>query len=448
MPAEIPPVQYAKSNGVHIAYQVLGEGPVDLVYVTGAVGNLRLWWEEPGCRRFWERLASFSRLIIFDKRGMGLSDRGEFGTLEDRMDDMRAILDAVGSERAAFFGISEGGPLSVLFAATYPERTHSLVLYGAEVKEETTEDWPWGEATREEFEESMEGLAARWNDGSSFVEVFLPSVGDDPRLSDWWKRMKTESFGPGDAMAYMRLAYEIDIRGVLPALTAPTLVLHRVGDKVCHVENGRYLGKHIQGARYRELEGADHLPWGAGSEEILGEMEEFLTGSRRGPDLDRVLATVLFTDIVGSTERASELGDRRWRELLETHHDRVRDELRRHRGRELDTAGDGFLATFDGPARGIRCAEAIVGALAPIGLEVRAGLHTGECEVMGDKLGGIAVHIGARVASQAGAGEVLVSHTVRDLVAGSGIAFEDRGAAKLKGVPGEWRLFAVSGAGS
>jgi pimeloyl-ACP methyl ester carboxylesterase len=440
----VPPVQYAKNGDVHIAYQVAGSGPPDVLFVTGALGNLRIWWEEPAAKRFWDRIASFSRLIIFDKRGMGLSDRGNFGTLEDRMDDMRAVLDAVGSERATLFGLSEGAPLSVLFAATYPERAAGLVLYGAEVKEETTDDWPWGESTREEFEEAMKGVAERWNDGSSFTKYFMPSAGEDERLSDWWRRLKTESFGPGDAIAYMRLAFEIDIRGVLPALDVPTLVMHQVGDQVCNVENGRYLAKHIEGARYVEIEGRDHVPWGPAGEAVLSEMHEFLTGTRAAPEPDRVLATVLFTDIVDSTRRAVELGDRRWRDLLETHHRTVRDEVTRFRGRELDSAGDGIFASFDGPARGINCARSIVDSVKTIGLGVRAGLHTGECEIVGEKLGGIAVHIGARVASKAEAGEVLVSRTVRDLVAGSGIEFSDRGVAELKGVPGEWELFAVS----
>jgi pimeloyl-ACP methyl ester carboxylesterase len=444
MGQSVPPVQYAKNGDVHIAYQVVGEGPPDLLFVTGAVGNLRLWWEEPGLKRFWDRLASFCRLIIFDKRGMGLSDRGNFGTLEDRMDDMRAVLDAVGSERATMFGLSEGGPLSVLFAATYPERTSGLILYGAEVKEETTDDWPWGEATREEFEDSMSTLVERWNDGSNFTKYFMPSAGEDERLSDWWRRLKVESFGPGDAIAYMRLSFEIDIRGVLPALTTPTLVMHQVGDQVCSVEGGRYLAKHIPGARYVELPGRDHVPWGPEGEAIVAEMQQFLTGDRTAPEPDRVLATVLFTDIVDSTRRAVELGDRRWKDLLETHHRTVRGEVERFRGRELDSAGDGIFASFDGPARGINCARSIVDSVKAIGLGVRAGLHTGECELVGEKLGGIAVHIGARVAAQADPGEVLVSRTVRDLVAGSGIEFRDRGVAQLKGVPGEWQLYAVT----
>jgi pimeloyl-ACP methyl ester carboxylesterase len=440
----VPAIEYARNGDVHIAHQVVGEGPPDLLFVTGAVGNLRLWWEEPGLRRFWERLASFSRLIIFDKRGMGLSDRGNFGTLEDRMDDMRAVLDAVGSERAALFGLSEGGPLSVLFGATYPERTSGLILYGAEVKEEVTDDWPWGESTREEFEQSMSTLLERWNDGSAFTKIFMPSAGDDDRLTDWWRRLKMESFGPGDATAYMRLSFEIDIRGVLPALSVPTLVMHQTGDRVCRVENGRYLAEHIAGARYLELAGEDHIPWGPQMEAIVSEMQEFLTGDRDEPEPDRVLATVLFTDIVDSTKRAVELGDRRWRDLLETHHQTAQREVARFRGRALDSAGDGIFASFDGPARGIQCARSIIESVNTLGLGVRAGLHTGECERVGDKLGGIAVHIGARVAAQAGVGEVLVSRTVRDLVAGSGIEFRDRGVAELKGVPGEWELFAVA----
>jgi pimeloyl-ACP methyl ester carboxylesterase len=439
-----PTIQYAKNGDVHIAYQVVGEGPPDLVYITGAVGNLRLWWEEPSCRRFLARPASFSRVILFDKRGMGLSDRGNFGTLEDRMDDMRAILDAIGSERAAFFGLSEGGPLAVLFAATYPERTQALILYGAEVKEETTPDWPWGDGTREEFEESMATVLDRWADGSTYTNFFAPSAAEDERLQDWWRRLKMESFGPGDAIAYMRLSFDIDIRSVLPALNVPTLVMHCEEDRVVHVENGRYLAEHIPGARYVELPGGEHVPWGPGGERIVPEMQEFLTGVRKEPEPDRVLATVLFTDIVDSTRRAVELGDRRWRDLLETHHQTVRHQLARFRGRELDTAGDGIFATFDGPARGIQCARSIVDSVKTIGLGVRAGLHTGECELVGDTLGGIAVHIGARVASQAGAGEVLVSRTVHDLVAGSGIEFSDRGLTELKGVPGEWQLFAVN----
>jgi pimeloyl-ACP methyl ester carboxylesterase len=438
-----PDVRYARNDDVHIAYQVVGDGRLDLVFVGGSLTHLRVLWEERRYRRFCERLASFARLILFDKRGMGLSDRVASGTLEERMDDVRAVMDAAGSERAALVGVSEGGPMSILFAATYPERTEALVLLGAEVKEETAADWPWGEATREEFEAAMSGLTERWGQGGS-VSYLMPSVEGDPGMVEWFGRLQTESASPGAAIAFMRTAFEIDVRDVIPSVNVPTLVIHRRGDRVCLIENGRYLADHIAGAKYVELDGADHVPWGEGSEDVLGEIEEFLTGSRVPSVPDRVLATVLFTDIVGSTERATELGDRRWRDLLERHHERVRMELVRYRGHELDTAGDGFLASFDGPARAIRCAQAAVASVKELGIDIRAGLHTGECELLGDKLSGIAVHTGARVAAQARPGEVLVSSTVKDLVAGSGIEFVDRGSTTLKGVPGEWRLYTVT----
>ena len=439
-------VRYARNGDVHLAYQVLGRGPPDLVLVDGFLTHLGAMWADPARRRFCERLASFSRLILFDKRGMGLSDHVPFGTLEERMDDVRAVMDAVGSERAALFGQSEGGPMSILFAATYPERTLALLLVGAEVKEETTDDWPWGESTREDFEESMRGVLERWGTlelAERAVASRSPSVEGDASAAEAWHRRLVESASPGDAMAFMRIAFEIDVRDVIPSIRTPTLVLHARGDRVCLVENGRYLAEHIRGARYIELESDDHLPWYADAEVVAGEIQQFLTGVREPVDPDRVLTTVLFTDIVGSTEQASEVGDRRWRDLLELHHSRIRAELERFRGREIDTAGDGFLAAFDGPARAIRCACAAVEAITGLGIEIRAGVHTGECEVLGEKLSGVAVHIGARVAGQAAPGEVLVSSTVKDLVAGSGIVFEDRGTAELKGVPGPWRLYAV-----
>jgi pimeloyl-ACP methyl ester carboxylesterase len=439
-----PEIRYARSGDVHVAYYVVGEGPLDIVFVHGALTNLKVLREEPGIRRFYERLASFSRLIMFDKRGMGLSDHVSVGSLEERMDDIRAVMDAVGSERAALIGMSEGGPLSMLFAATYPERTEALLLVGAEVKEEETEDWPWGEATRESFETGMETLPERWGKSGANVTYFIPSAGNDPRLQDWWRRLMVESASPGTAIAFMRMAFEIDVRDIVASIRVPTLILHRQGDHVCHVENARYLAKRIPGARYLELDGDDHIPWGQNGDEIASEIQEFLTGARESPTPDRVLATVLFTDLVGSTERAVAVGDRRWAGLLETHHAAVRRELARFRGREIDTAGDGFLASFDGPARAIRCASAAIDSVRGLGLEIRAGVHTGECEVVGEKLGGIAVHIGARVAAKANAGEILVSGTVKDLVAGSGIAFEDRGVAELKGVPGSWPLYAVA----
>jgi pimeloyl-ACP methyl ester carboxylesterase len=438
------PIRYAENGDIHIAYQVVGDGDVDLVCVLGAITNLNVLWEDPEYRRFCERLASFSRVILFDKRGMGLSDRVRAGTLEERMDDVRAILDAVGSKSAALLGVSEGGPMSILFAATYPERTRALVLCGAEVKEETTEDWPWGEATRESFEQAMniDRVVERWGKGGG-IDHFAPSRAGDERLRQLAGRLQVESASPHDGVAFMRMAFEIDIRHVVPSVKAPTLILHRTGDKVCHVENARWLARNVEGSRFVELPGADHLPWIDG-DDILDEVQEFMTGVREPAEPDRMLATVLFTDIVGSTDRARELGDRRWRDLLERHNDVVRRDLERFRGVEVDTAGDGFFATFDGPARAIRCARAIVEDVRGVGLDVRSGLHTGECELSGNAVRGIAVHTGARVASLAGPGEVLVSSTVKDLVAGSGIDFADRGLHELKGIPGEWRLFAVT----
>jgi class 3 adenylate cyclase len=440
-----PPVQYAQSGDVHIAYRVLGDGPLDLVLVGGAITNLDVLWEFGDYRRACERMASFARLITFDKRGMGLSDRVRFGTLEERMDDVRAILDAVGSDSAALLGISEGGPMSMLFAATYPERTRALVLCGAEVKEETTDDWPWGEATREEFEAAvdLDRVVARWGQGL-IADFLVPSRKGDPQLRELFGRLQVQSATPHDAIAFMRMAFEIDVRHVAPLVRAPTLIIHRTGDQICSVGNARWLAGHIEGARYVELSGEDHVPWVNG-DEILDEIQEFLTGVREPAAPDRMLATVLFTDVVGSTDRARELGDRRWRDLLERHNDVVRRDLERFRGVEIDTAGDGFFATFDGPARAIRCARSIVeNVRSGVGLDVRSGLHTGECERSGDAVRGIAVHTGARVAAMAGAGEVLVSSTVKDLVAGSGIEFTDRGLHELKGIPGEWRLYAVA----
>jgi pimeloyl-ACP methyl ester carboxylesterase len=408
------------------------------------MSNRHVMWEEPAARRFYERLGAFSRLLLFDKRGMGLSDRVEAGTLEERMDDVRAVMDAVGSERAALIGESEGGPMSMLFAATYPERTLALVLAGAEVKEETTDDWPWGEATRSEHAEYMRLLPERWSSPPSSLAVFVPSRKDDPRLIEWFTRLKVQSCSPGAAAAFIEMAFGIDVRHVVNAVRVPTLILHAVDDRVCHVENARFLARTIPGARYVELPGGDHVPWGENADTVLAEIREFLTGVREAPEPDRVLATVLFTDIVSSTEKARELGDRRWRELLESHHAADRRELARFGGRELDTAGDGFLAAFDGPARAIRCGRAVADAVGALGLEVRAGVHTGECEVLGDKLAGITVHVGARVAAQAAPGEVLVSSTVRDLIAGSGIELEDRGLHALKGIEEERRLYAVA----
>ena len=433
----MPETKYAKSGDVHIAYQVVGDGPTDLVFVPGFVSHVEEWWDEPRCARFCERLAAFSRLILFDKRGTGLSDRvAEVPTLEQRMDDVRAVLQAVGSERAAVLGISEGGAMSALFAASHPERTSALVLYS------TFAEFRSWVPSPQHLEHFLHAIDQQWGTGQSLPR-FAPSVADDPHFRRWWARHERAGASPGAAMALMRMNSEIDVRHVLGAIHVPTLILHRAGDVTVSVEAGRYQAAHIPDAKYIELPGVDHLPFVGDSEAILGEIEEFLTGVRPAVEPDRVLATVLFTDIVGSTSRAAELGDQRWRELLSDQRAAVRRELDRYRGREIDTAGDGFLATFDGPARAIRCACAIREAVRPLSLEVRAGLHTGEIELVGDGVAGIAVHIAARVAALAGSGEVLTSSTVKDLVAGSGLHFGDRGSHTLKGVPDQWHLFEV-----
>lgn len=433
--------QYAKNGDIHIAYQVHGTGPIDVVLCQGSGTHLDVLWEDPGYRRFCEQLASFTRLICFDKRGMGLSDRVRIGTLEERMEDVRAVMDAVGSKQAALFGGSEGGPLSMLLAATYPERTRALVLCGAEVCERTSEDWPWGESTPEKFEASMRELPERWGLGRG-INSIAPSIANDATRA-WWGKLQTHSMTPADALAFMRIAFNIDVRHVAPTIRVPTLIIHRDEDRVCHVENARWLARNIAGARYVELHGVDHAFF-AGKDDIVPEIQEFLTGSREAVQPDRVLATVLFTDLVASTELIRERGDLAWRDLIERHNTAVRHELARFRGTEVNTTGDGFLASFDGPARAIRCAVAIVNAVTKLGLKVRAGLHTGECERMNDDLAGIAVHVGARIAATAGAGEVVVSSTVRDLVAGSGLELIDRGVHQLKGVDEPWRLFAVA----
>jgi pimeloyl-ACP methyl ester carboxylesterase len=439
-----PETSYAKSGDVNIAYQVVGEGPLDLVFVPGWVSHLEYFWEEPSFARFLRRLASFSRLILFDKRGTGLSDRvalDDLPTLEQRMDDVRAVMDAVGSRRAALMGTSEGGPLCLVFAATYPERTAALVMVGAYARRLWAEDYPIG-ASADDYNAFLEDVRLNWG-GPVGLDRRAPSVAHDERFRTWWATYLRMSASPGAAYALTRMNGQVDARHALPAISAPTLVIHRTGDRSLPVEGARYMAERIRGAKLVELPGDDHLPYVGDQDEILDEIEEFLTGVRHGPDADRVLATVLFTDIVGSTDRAAELGDRRWRQLLDSHHDIVRRELNRWRGREVATAGDGFLATFDGPARGIRCACGIRDAVQTLGLEIRAGLHTGEIELSGDDVAGIAVHTGARVAASAEPGEVLVSSTVKDLVAGSGIEFEERGEYELKGVPGTWRLYAV-----
>jgi class 3 adenylate cyclase len=437
-----PETLYARSGDVSIAYQLIGNGPQDLVIVPGFLSNVEIAWEEPHYAHFLTRLASFTRLIFFDKRGSGLSDRmAEIPPLEVRMDDVRAVMDAAGSERAALLGISEGGAMSALFAATYPHRTTALLMVGACPRYTYAPDYPIG-WTEDEFRAFATHATDEWG-APVRLRVIARSMFGNPSYHQWYARWQRMSASPSAAGMMMRIVAETDARHVLPAIRVPTLVLHSANDELVTVRHGRYLAEHIPGAKYVELQGPDHLPWLADSDIIVDEIAEFLTGARPVAEPDRVLATVLFTDIVGATEKAASLGDRRWHDLLDQHHAAVRRHLARFRGREIDTAGDGFLATFDGPARAVHSACAIADEVRRLGLEIRAGLHTGECEVMGDKLGGIAVHTGARVASLAGPGEVLVSSTVKDLVAGSGLRFADRGNHALKGVPGEWRLFAV-----
>ncbi|MBI3647772.1 MAG: adenylate/guanylate cyclase domain-containing protein [Actinobacteria bacterium] len=441
----VPETRYAKSGDVHIAYQVVGDGPLDLVYVPGFVSNLEEAWEDPHCERFLRRLASFSRLILFDKRGTGLSDPvaiADLPNLEQRMDDLRAVMDSAGSARAAVLGHSEGGVMSLLFAATYPERPVALITLGSFAKRIWSPDYPWA-PTPEEREREYEEIERTWGQEVD-IEYYAPSMAGDRAFAAWFARYLRRSASPQAAIALLRMNTQADIRDVLPAVRVPTLVMNRVDDRDVNVEEARYISARIPGARFVELPGADHTAWVGETEPLLDEIEEFLTGVRQGPDPDRVLATVLFTDIVGSTQHAARLGDKEWTRLVERHNDTVRKQLERFRGREIDTAGDGFLATFDGPARGVRCALEATRAVQPLGLEIRAGVHTGEVELAGEKVRGLAVHIGARVAALAGAGEILVSSTVKDLVAGSGLIFEERGEHALKGVPGVWRVFAAA----
>lgn len=442
---EVPETRYARSGDVSIAYQVTGEGPVDLVRVPGFVSNVELEWQMPTVAAFNRRLAEFCRLIRFDKRGTGMSDRVGIAPLETRMDDVRAVMDAVGSPRAALLGSSEGGPLSLLFAATYPERTTALILWSAFPRYTWAPDYPWGLTPREAQEEN-DALLRSWSDREELEKAVDAFANTDPDTRRALAAIWRQSASPRDVEALSRMTYELDVRHVLSAITAPTLVMNRTGDDRVNVEGSRYLAEHIPGARYVEFLGTDHVIASGETAPVLAEIEGILATASENSEAepDRVLSTLLFTDIVGSTAKAAELGDRGWRELLERHHSLVRRELTRYRGRELDTAGDGFFASFDGPARAIQCARTIAEGVGELGLEIRAGLHTGECELLDDKVAGIAVSIGARVAAQASPGEVLVSQTVKDLVVGSGITFDDRGTQALKGVPGEWRLYAVA----
>jgi pimeloyl-ACP methyl ester carboxylesterase len=435
--------RYADSDGVSIAYRVHGNGPLDLVLVPGFVSQVELLWEEPEVARFFRRLTSFSRMLVFDKRGQGLSDRpGRPPTLEESMDDLKAAVEGAGFERPALFGISEGGPMSALYAATYPDEISALVLFGTFARMLKAPDFPPG-ITEEALDRWGAMIRRDWGK-SVGLDLWAPTRIGDREFERWWARLLRQGTSPAGAIALMDLYREMDTRAILPTIDVPTLVVHRADDRMVPAAQGRYLAESIPGARYVELPGEDHLPFTGDVDGLLDEVEEFLVGSRGGGESERALATILFTDIVGSTAKAAELGDRDWRALLERHDAAVRRQLTLHRGREVKTMGDGFLATFDGPARAIRCARAVQDEVAGLGIEVRAGIHTGEVELIGDDVGGMAVNIGARIGALADPGEVLVSSTVRELVVGSGLEFEERGMEKLKGAPGEWRLFAIN----
>lgn len=440
--AAIPTTRYVKSDDVHVAYQVLGDGPLDLLLVPGFVSHMDAAWQNPDASAFLRSLASFCRLILFDKRGTGLSDRGsQIFTLEQRMHDVQAILDEVGSQRAALFGVSEGGPMSLLYAATYPARTSALILYGSYAKRSWAPDYQFG-WNEERWDRILDNIERNWGTPQGIsIETWAPSLAHNPNAAERLAAYFRAAASPGTAAAIMKMNREIDVRHILSAIRTPTMILHRVGDRVSEIGHARYMAQHIRDAKLVELPGNDHMFWIDGGRDLLAHIEQFLTGKQPAHLPERVLATVLFADIVGSTDRAVQLGDKPWRDLLQEFYFKMRDVLQQYRGQQISTAGDGFLATFDGPARAIRCAGAICAAVRSLGLEVRCGLHTGECERVGDDLAGIAVHIGARVASLAKPGEVLVSQTVRDLVAGSGLVFETRGPHVLKGVPGEWSLF-------
>jgi class 3 adenylate cyclase len=450
---DLPETRYARSGEVSIAYQVMGDGLFDLVYAPPFVSHVELAWEIPSLAAYYRRLASFCRLIRFDKRGTGMSDRvGGLPTLETRMDDLRAVMDAAGSERAAIMGVSEGGAMAILFTATYPDRVWALVLSGAYARKLWAPDYPWG-TREEEFEREVAEQTESWGTQEHSLEIaraLAPSASED----DWdpLAKLIRQGASPGAARDLERMDRQTDVRHVLAAIQIPTLIVNRAEEHPFTVASARHLTEHIADAHHLELPGRDHADFAGDPEKLAGEVEAFLTEAwverTERTEPATILATVLFTDIVSSTEKMAELGDRGWRELLEEHHSAVRRQLSRFRGVEMDTAGDGFFARFDGPARAIHCAQAITTAVQPLGIRVRAGLHTGECEVAEGKVAGIAVSIGARIAATAEPDEVLVSSTVKDLVAGSGLTFDDRGARDLKGVPGEWRLYAVTSSSS
>jgi len=441
---EAPTTRYARARDDLVAYQTRGDGP-DLFFMMGWAHNVETVADLPAVARFFRRLASFSRLIIFDRRGTGLSDRGP-GTfpIEAVLEDIQAVMDDAASERAAFFATGTSARTAIMNAATHPDRTTALITFDGHPASFKDEDYPWGD-TPEDFAKQLESMEHGWGDPATHEMLFsllAPSALDDPAAKAWWRRT-IHSGNRRDAMQMFRSMVEVDVRPLLPAVHVPTLVMHRAADQMSNIEASRYMANRIPGARFLELPGNDHFPFFGDQDAVVEEVEAFLTGARTAAEADRVLATVMFSDIVGSTERAASLGDRKWRDLLDAHDDLARKRVTEFHGRIVDHQGDGFLATFDGPARAIRCALALREGVRMLGLETRAGVHTGEVEVRGDNIGGIAVHIGARVAAKAGAGEVLVSRTVADLVVGSTLQFEDRGLHSLKGVPGDWQLYAV-----
>ena len=437
-------VRYARSGELNIAYTTVGDGPLDLVFTPGFVSHLEVFWEESAAAGFLRRLASFARVILWDKREQGLSDRtGRAPTLEQGQDDLLAVMDAAGVERAAVVGVSEGGPMSILFAASHPDRVTGLALYGTHARVLEADDYPEG-IPQEVVEATIDKLVDGWG-GAPCLDLFAPSLMDDAQFRAWWSRALRSGTSAGSVRSVMELNFHIDVRAILPSVRAPTLVLHARDDRLLPLPLGRYLADNIPDARLVTVPIADHIPFAAAGDEIVDEIEAFLTGHRPAREPERILTTVVFTDVVGSTERAADLGDRRWRGLLQTYQALVREQTANHQGREISTTGDGSLASFDGPARAVRCAETILAEAEARDLPVRAGVHTGECEIVDGDLAGMAVHIGARIGEMAEAGEVLVSSTVRDLVVGSGLEFSERGESELRGVPDRWRLFALAG---
>jgi pimeloyl-ACP methyl ester carboxylesterase/class 3 adenylate cyclase len=446
----IPEIRYARNGDVAIGYAVVGDGPLDIAYLS-SFSNLEAIWENPAYSHFLRSLGSFARLIVVDRRGTGVSDRvspDDLPPLEDLVDDLTAVLDSVGSERVVVFGVSDSGALSAMFASARPDRTAGLILHGATARGRQAPDYPW-QWSEEEWREYLATIWTKWGTpeyARESLAQYNPSMADDETMLRWWGRFQRLSASPSAIYAMDKLMREMDVRQLLPAIGVPTLILHREGDVIEDVGSGRYLADQIADSEYIELPGGDHFPWAGDQETVVAHIKEFAERlqAEREETLDRVLATVMFTDIVDSTAQSATLGDRRWRELLDQHDGLIRARLARFRGREVDTAGDGFFALFDGPARAVRCATSICSSMRGLGFEVRAGLHTGEVQMSGDGVSGIAVAIGARVGALAGAGEVLVSSTVKDLVVGSGLDFDDRGVHTLKGVPDAWQLFAVA----